>query len=135
MIRSPDPSLISFIYLPLSPSPSHLSLHLSLSPSPTSSLPTVSSHAHSSGDLSSTCTRVWRRAMLSFLLPIRFCGSQSPSWLFPLARYWLVKHNDDREATAYSQSRTGSVELDPLFTPLVLKIMMAASPDQRAIYD
>ena len=46
--------------------------------------------AHSAYDLSSLCTRVWRRAIHFFLLQIRFCGSQSPSWLFPLARHWLV---------------------------------------------
>jgi hypothetical protein len=46
--------------------------------------------APSACDLSSPCTRVWRRAIHFFLLPIRFCGSQSPSWLFPFARYWLV---------------------------------------------
>ena len=33
---------------------------------------------------------VWRGAIHFFLLPIRFYGSQSPSWLFPLAHYWLV---------------------------------------------
>ncbi|CAL8398960.1 unnamed protein product [Arctogadus glacialis] len=34
-----------------------------------------------------------------------------------------------------SQSRTESVELGPLITPLVLKKMTAASPDPHAIYD
>jgi hypothetical protein len=51
---------------------------------------------------------------------------------FPLACYWLVKHNDDK---ASSQLRTESFELGPLITPLVLKKMTAASPDQGAIYD
>jgi hypothetical protein len=45
---------------------------------------------HSAGDLSSPCRRVWRRAIHFFLFSIHFCGSQSPSWLFPLERYWLV---------------------------------------------
>ena len=31
----------------------------------------------------SPCIRVWRRATHFFLLPIRFCGSLSPGWLFP----------------------------------------------------
>ena len=81
----------------------------------------LGSPAHSAGDLSSPCTRVWRRAIHLFLLLIRFCGSQSPSRLLPLAR---------REATASSQSRTESVEMGPLITPLVLKKMTAAFPDQ-----
>ena len=34
--------------------------------------------------------RVWRRAIHFLLVSIRFCGSPSPSWLFPLVRYWLV---------------------------------------------
>ena len=86
------------------------------------------------GDLSSPCRRVWRRAIHFLLVAIRFCGSQPLSWLLPLACYWLVWHNDDREATSSSQLRTESFELGPLITPFVLK-KMTASPDQRAIYD
>uniref|UniRef100_A0A8C5FUG7 BR serine/threonine kinase 2b n=1 Tax=Gadus morhua TaxID=8049 RepID=A0A8C5FUG7_GADMO len=39
--------------------------------------------APSAGDLSSPCRRVWRIAIHFFLPPIRFCGGQSNSWLFP----------------------------------------------------
>uniref|UniRef100_A0A8C5F7D9 TNF receptor-associated factor n=1 Tax=Gadus morhua TaxID=8049 RepID=A0A8C5F7D9_GADMO len=39
--------------------------------------------AHSAGDLSSPCRRVWRRAIRFFLVSVCICGSQSPSWLFP----------------------------------------------------
>ena len=56
----------------------------------------------------------------------------SPSWFFPLARLCLVWHNDDRKATA---NCVQSVELGPWITPLVLKEITTASPDQRAIYD
>ena len=38
--------------------------------------------ARSASDLHSPCNRVWRGAIHFFLLPIRFCGSQSPSWLY-----------------------------------------------------
>ena len=67
---------------------------------------TLGSHARSAGDPSLPRTRVWRRAIRFFLIRIRFCRSQSPSWLLPLARYWLVSHNDDSEATVNSQLRT-----------------------------
>ena len=69
----------------------------------------LGSPAHSAGGLSSPCRRFWRRAIHFFLVSLCFCGSQSPigsRWLFPLARYWLVQHNDDRVATESSQSRT-----------------------------
>jgi hypothetical protein len=46
--------------------------------------------AHSAGDLSLPCRRVLRRAIHFFPVSIRFCGRQSPSWLFPLACYWRV---------------------------------------------
>ena len=90
--------------------------------------------ARSAGDLNSPCRMVWRRAIHFFLLLICFCGSQSPSWLLPLAHYWLVQHNDDRSATASSQLCTQSVELGTLIIPLVQQKMTAASLDQRAIY-
>jgi hypothetical protein len=55
--------------------------------------------------------------------------------LFPLARYWLVQHNDDRKVMASSQLRTETVEVGLLIMSLVLKKMTAASPDQHANYD
>ena len=42
----------------------------------------LGSPAHYSGELSSFCTRVWRRAVHLFLVSIG-AWSQSPSWLFP----------------------------------------------------
>ena len=38
--------------------------------------------SHCAGNLNSPCRRVWRREIHFFLLLIRFCGSQSPSWFF-----------------------------------------------------
>ena len=47
----------------------------------------LDSPAHSAGYLSSPC----RRAIHFFQFSIAFfCGSQSLSWLFPVARHWLV---------------------------------------------
>ena len=55
-------------------------------------------------------------------------------WLLPLARYWLVWQNDDREATGKQYDCVQSqLNQTLLFTPLVLKDMTAASADQRAI--
>ena len=49
----------------------------------------LGSPAQSDGDLSVALQKVeLRGAMHFFLLPIRIL--REPSWLFPLARYWLV---------------------------------------------
>ena len=55
------------------------------------------------------CSRVWRGAINFFLLLIHFCGSQSPSWLFPLARYWQFS-NQGSTSLPFSRNATGSVK-------------------------
>ena len=87
--------------------------------------------AHSPGNLSSPCTRVLRRAIHFFLLPKRFLREPITMLAFPLGA--LLADDDDREATASSQSCTESVELGPLITPLVPKKMTAACNPSRKI--
>ena len=69
----------------------------------------------SAGDLNSLSSSVWRGAIHLFLLPIRFCGSQSPSRLFPLgcAIGWFNTMTTGQRRQA-SQSRTGVVSTAPV---------------------
>ena len=96
----------------------------------------MGSPAHSAGDLSSPYTRVWRKAIHFFLLPKRFCESQSPSWLFPLARYWFntMTTAKRRQAANRVQSQLNYVSWSRLLCWRKLR-QLPQSPEQRAIYD
>ena len=96
--------------------------------------PRLGSPAHSAGDFSSPCTRVWRRAIHFFLLSIRFCRSQSQAGFSPwhaISWFNTMTTGKRRQAANHVQS----VEIGQLITPFVLRKMTAASPDQRSIYD